>query len=25
VGQTTPAEITLIHIVCDNVSVHHGL
>jgi transposase len=23
-GQTTPTEITLIHIVCDNVSVHHG-
>lgn len=23
-GQTTPAEITLIHIVGDNVSVHHG-
>jgi transposase len=24
VDRTTPAEITLIHVVCDNVSIHHG-
>jgi len=24
IDQTTPASITLIHLVCDNVSVHHG-
>ena len=24
IDRSTPAEITLIHVICDNVSIHHG-